>query len=186
MQNKDYVVLNFGATGQTPTKTSFKKPLIVSAAIILIMIIAAAIFVAVAPNHNTLSTAVPKETYDETATFTKAQKLFMQLCGKQMTVKFIREDYFKDDKDIAIETNVDETAGVISFKDSKERIEFDIIHEEEDSPDTAVNFTYVEEFKGSRTFIIKSGENTYQHFNGRVTNEFDRIEDAIKDHQLFQ
>ena len=77
--------------------------------------------------------------------------------------------------------------GIISDKDNeKEYITFEVTREEEDAPDTAYNFVYHETIDDREYMIKKSGENTYQHFNSIITNEFEKKSDAIEDHLIYK
>ena len=75
---------------------------------------------------------------------------------------------------------------VVGYSKTTEYIRFDIVHEEEDSPDMAINFVYHEEREGTDYTIRQSGEKTYQHFNGVITSEFESKDEAILDHLLYQ
>ena len=79
----------------------------------------------------------------------------------------------------------DSEGGTITLLKAKnEYISFDVFRDYDDSPDSAVNFVYHDKV-GDEVFTIhKSGENTYQHYNGALTNEFDNKDDAIRDHLL--
>lgn len=181
MKEKAFINLN-NNTGYSPR---IKKPLIITLAIIVVMVIAAIFIVAFTPKTDSTSNTTNNEpTIDKTADFTSMQKLFAKLCGKEAIVDFMEEQYFKDLGKFEITTLANRTGRIDG--DSDEYITYDIVNEEDDSPDTAVNFAYHQTIDNQDTFIIKSGEKAYQHFNGAITNEFDNLEDAILDHQLFQ
>lgn len=162
-----------------------KKPIIITLAIIVVMAVVAIVAVLLATRTGSTSDVTNGgSTQDKTADFTSMQKLFAKLCGKEIIVDFLEEQYFKDLGEFEIE-NIANRTGHINGK-TDEYITYDIVNEENDSPDTAINFAYHQTIDDKDTFIIKSGENTYQHYNGAITNEFDNIEDAIMDHQLLQ
>ena len=183
MQTRNDTVINYNAG---PQKSSLKKPIIITCAIIVLMLIIGATIIMIKPSSSPATDQ--GESVDVTANFTKLQKLYLQLCGKEVVIDFLAEDYFKDDKELQIKTNITATSrtGRILLSDSKEYIEFNIINEEDDSPDTAVDFVYHEIINDRDTFVMQSSDDTYQHFNGGVTNEFDKLEDAMRDHELFR
>lgn len=181
MPEKPFINLN----NETGYGSRLKKPIIITLVVIVVMVVAAILVVVLTPKTNPSDKKDNTPAYDKTASFTKMQKLFTQLCGKEIVVEFIAEQYFKKNGDYDVSTFANHT-GQISLKGTDEYIVFDVINEEEDSPDMAVNFAYHQTINEKDTFVIQSGENTYQHYNGAITNEFDNIEDAILDHQLFQ
>ncbi len=186
MQNKDYVDLDVGAP---QPKTNLKTPIIVGVVALFAVIIIVALVLAISSNSaNNTGGNNSNETIDIDVTddFTDAQKMYMTLNGKEITVEYIAKDYLKEFKNNYYINTKEDRTGTITFAGANEYIKFDIINEEDDSPDTAINFAYHETINGEDTFIIQSSENTFQHYNGQVTNEFDKIEDAIMDHRLFQ
>lgn len=72
-----------------------------------------------------------------------------------------------------------------------EYIKFKIRKDEDDeedySPYLAYDFTYVHQLSdGSNAYIMQSGENTFQHYNGQLTtSEFFHKIEAISDHLSF-
>lgn len=171
------------SSNMTGYKSRFKKPAIITLAIIIVMVLVA-ICVVLASPKNTPETG-DDISYDKTADFTKIQKLFTKLCGNRVVLEFMEKDYFQKEDQFEIETFANRT-GRITVPDTNEYISYDIVNEEEDSPDTAINFAYHEPFDDLDTYVIKSGELTYQHFDGHVTTDYDNIEDAIMAHQLLQ
>ena len=98
------------------------------------------------------------------------------------------ESSIDDLKDTVEETNKDAKveiigkSGNIKLLGSKEYIHFDIESGEEGESDAAYDFIYVYEDGEESMYIKKSGEDTYQHYNGAVTSDFSSKEEAISNH----
>ena len=112
-------------------------------------------------------------------------KVYYELDDEAIAVDDLQEQVEK------MKLNVKLTAGsekgIIVDKDNiGEYITFEVMREEEDSPDTAYNFIYHEIIDSREYLIKKSGENTYQHFNSVITNEFEKKSDAIEDHLIYK
>ena len=179
MQGKGDIVLNFDAAPQK--SSSIKKPIIITVIIVVVMLIIGATVIMLAPKAD--QSKKGDETAQE-ANYTDMQKLFLELIGKEVVIEFMAEDYFKNDQFATVD-NEDGTGKVI-LPGTSEYIQYNIVNEEEDSPDTAIDFVYHETVNDRDTFIMQSGENTYQYFNGSVTEEYDNLKDAINYHLLFR
>ena len=116
--------------------------------------------------------------------YTTMQKIFTKVCGREIVISTLRDEL----KDISNEIDIEDynSYGRIVLAGTKEYIQYLSVNEESDSPDTAVDFVYHEPIQNTDTFILQSGEKTFQHFNGSLTNEFETLDEAVMDHQLFQ
>ena len=160
-----------------------KKAIIITAIIIFVLAVSSIAIVAL--NSSIKNKEQNQQSSKKIAiTLTDIQDLYTKLDDKEVVIEFMKEQYFKDNDNFRVSAYDDE--GNITLENTQEYITFDIIHEEVDSPDTAVNFVYHEQIGNYDTFIMKSGENSYLHYNGGVTNEFETIYDAIADHQYFR
>ena len=178
---QDYI--NLAGANQKP-KNGLIKPIIITAAIIVVMIIAAIIIVSVVPKTASDGTSSQGDTTNHSQYYTTMQKIFAKVSGREIVISMLKDDI----KDISTEIELEDynTHGRIVLNGTKEYIEYQSVNEESDSPDTAVDFVYHEPIKNTDTFILQSGEKNFQHFNGQVTNEFETLDEAICDHQLFQ
>lgn len=172
-----------GTTGQKP-KNSFIKPIIISAIIIASMIIAAIVAVNIVPKMLIDDAQNQGDTINHADYYTTMQKIFTKVCGREIVISTLRDEL----KDISNEIDIEDynSYGRIVLAETKEYIQFSSVNEESDSPDTAVDFVYHEPIQNVDMFILQSGEKAFQHFNGSLTNEFETLDEAIMDHQLFQ
>lgn len=174
-------------TGAGAPKSSLKKPIIITVAIIVVMIIAAVIILAV----------VPKQTGDQGKAeqgqseaeirkkdYTTTMKLFADIIGKEIVVDDLQEQAKKVDENFLISDN-EKPTGRLYLPEANDYIEFTIFNEEDDSPDTAIDFIYNYPANEEIGYVMQSGEKTYQNFNGAITNEFDNVDDALADSLLF-
>ena len=111
MSEKPFINLN----NETGYGSRLKKPIIITLAVIVVMVIAAILVVVLTPKTNPSDKKDNTPAYDKTASFTKMQKLFTQLCGKEIVVEFIAEQYFKKNGDYDVSTFANHT-GQISLK----------------------------------------------------------------------
>jgi len=165
------------------------KPIAISVIFIAILAITGIVILALNPKGQT-STAEQSEEDKHAALVkyigtTEMQELYKKLLGKEVVISFIPSDYLDNNDKYVIETTVDKT-GTITNSDTTEYISFSITNDEIDTPDTAVDFVLHEKIEGVDTYVMQTGENTYQFFNGSVTTEYDKLEDAILDHQLLR
>ena len=113
-------------------------------------------------------------------------KVYSKLADEQTPVDDLQEEVKKLNEKATVELFDDNHGEVYVNGATEEYLTFDIIREEEDSPDMADNFVYHDEINGINYTIRLSGENTYQHFNGQLTSEFNSKKDAIMDHLLYR
>ena len=157
---------------QGNTKNTFGKAILIGIiAIAIIGIIGAVVVVVSAKKHEGQGQGDTSQTNEFESDYSNAMKLFKVLCGRDILVDNLKEEARKINLEIEILDGIDGQKNIY-VKDSDDYISFTNLKEEPDSPDTAVDFK----------FIIKSGENTYQHFDGRLTTEFETVEDALNYH----
>ena len=113
-------------------------------------------------------------------------KVYSKLADEQTPVDDLQEEVKKLNEKATVELFDDDHGEVYVNGATEEYLTFDIIREEEDSPDMADNFVYHDEINGINYTIRLSGENTYQHFNGQLTSEFNSKKDAIMDHLVYR
>lgn len=176
---------------QNEPKKSIKKPIIITAIIIAVMLIAAGVAVMLIPRHEDAQD--PGEDDEQTMTvemykkkFTEEMKMYEDLCGKELDWDSL-ESKVKKINSSATLTKIDDYVGQINIGSSKknEYIRFDIVREEVDSPDTAINFVYYYYLDDEHvSFVMKTGESKYQSYNGAVTNEFESLDEALADNML--
>ena len=170
------------------TKANFVKPIVISVVIIILLCIAGLVILALNPRQERTSEQIEEDERAALAAYigtTEMQELYKKLLGKEVVIAFMQSDYFKDDDKFHIGATTNES-GAITREGSSEYITFHITNDEIDTPDTAVDFVLHDEVDGQDTYIMQSGENTYQFFNGSVTTEYDKLEYAFLDHQLLR
>ena len=167
---------------QSNNKINILMPIIISIAIILVIIIACVIIVNVHTKsiENEIQEAIKSGALEKD--YTALMKLSKELIGESVLLEEI--DSKISGKEDQLELYVGEESGYIADKTSNEKITFAIIKEEDDAPERLQDFIYHETIQGNDTFLMKSSENTFQHFNGYITNEFDNIDEAIRDHLI--
>lgn len=176
---------------QNEPKKSIKKPIIITAIIIAVMLIAAGVAVMLIPRHEDAQN--PGEDDEQTMTvemykkkFTEEMKMYKDLCGQELDWDSL-ESKVKKINSSATLTKIDDYVGQINIGSNKknEYIRFDIVREEVDSPDTAINFVYYYYLDDEHvSFVMKTGESKYQSYNGAVTNEFESLDEALADNML--
>ena len=167
---------------QSNNKINFLIPIIISVAIILVIVIACVIIVNVHTKsiENEIQEAIKSGALEKD--YTTLMKLSKELIGEDILLEDI--DNKISGKEDQLELYVGEESGYIADKTTNEKITFTIIKEEDDAPERLQDFIYHETIQGNDTFLMKSSENTFQHFNGYITNEFDNIDEAIRDHLI--
>lgn len=167
---------------QGKTKNTFGKAILIGIiAIAIIGIIGAVVVVVSAKKHEGQGQGDTSQTNEFESDYSNAMKLFKVLCGRDILVDNLKEEARKINLEIEILDGIDGQKNIY-VKDSDDYISFTNLKEEPDSPDTAVDFKYIDIVNEEESFIIKSGENTYQHFDGRLTTEFETVEDALNYH----
>lgn len=169
---------------QNRSKSTTKKAIIITAVIIVIMAIAAVLLVVLLPkteggqNPDGQGQAnVFESDYSDT------MKLYKALNGREILVEDLEAEAKKQNQSISVFVD-DMQKGTIGTDAENEYITFTQVQEEEDSPETAIDFVYHETIGEEDSFVLQSGEDTYQHFNGAITNEFKTIDEALNDHLL--
>ena len=164
--------------------SSTKKAIIITTIIIAAMAIATILTVLLITNKT--STEGQGQTQQDNVfekSYSEAMKLYKELNDKEIPVDELENEAKKLNINITVRQSKD--TGTILLKDTNETINFQII-KEDDSSNTAIDFVYHENISGKDTFVLQSGEKTFQHFNGTATNEFKSIEEALNDHLLIR
>ena len=170
-------------------RTNFVKPIAISVAIIVMLAVAGLVVLALNPNA---TANIEENEEDERAALaayigtTEMQDLFKNLLGKEVVISFLPSDYFKDNDKFYISADTERKTGTIRYESSTEYITFHITNDEVDTPDTAVDFVLHEEIDGIDTYVMQTGLDTYQFFNGSVKTEYNKLEYALLDHQLLR
>lgn len=82
--------------------------------------------------------------------------------------------------DYSATINIEGESGTINLPNNdSEYIYFDIEKGDEGESDIAYDIMYVYENDDLSMYIMQTGDNVYQHFNGEVTSEFATKEEAI-------
>ena len=117
--------------------------------------------------------------------YSETLKIYSKLDDEQIPVDTLQIEVKKLNEKAVL--NANRHQGRIYIEDTpNEYISFDVVVEEEDSPEMAINYVYHDIIGQDEYTIHLSGENTYQHFNGRLTSEFGSKKDAIMDHLLYR
>ncbi len=166
----------------TNHKINLIAPIIVSAVAIAVIIVICIILVNINSNNieDEIREAINSGVLEKD--YSPLMKLSKELIGQKVFLDDA-EEKFSNEEDL-YDFYVTENNGYIADKSSSERITFDIIIEEADAPPTLIDFVYHETIGDNDSFVMKSSENTFQHFNGYVTNEFNNIDEALRDHLI--
>lgn len=175
---------------QYEPKNNIKKPLIITGVIVIVILIITGIgLVFMLRNEN-----VAKKSDDEqektakmySELFTDEMLMYKELCGQELDWDSLVSKVKKINSNSIVRKIMDDVGQInIGTNKKDEYIRFDIVREEEDSPDTAINFVYYYRIDEENiSFVMKNGEKTYQNFNGAVTNEFTILDEALADNLL--
>ncbi len=176
---------------QNETQKSIKKPIIITAIIVVVMLIVAGVAAMLLPRRDSADTSSGNDEQAKTiemykGKYTEVMKIYGELCGKELDWDSLEEKVKSINFNASL-TKVDDFVGQINVGIIKknEYIRFDIVKEEEDSPDMAINFVYYYYVDDEHvSFVMKSGESKYQNYNGAITNEFDTLDEALIDNML--
>ncbi len=165
------------------------KILIIGAAIVGVLVIIVGILVT--PTIWKNSALMTKEdiatesnnAYDKD--YTAMQNIYLELDDDhEIAVDDLQDKLAKLNKDAKLDVQPDE--GIITLEETEEYIAFTVFKEEDDSPDEAKDFVYHDLIDETDLTIYKSGEETYQHFNGSVSSEFKTKKEALNYHLMFR
>lgn len=118
--------------------------------------------------------------YDDSGDYTPILKIYARL-DEDMMMEELSELTEEIDYDATI--NIEGESGTINLPNNdSEYIYFDIEKGDEGESDIAYDIMYIYENDDLSMYIMQTGDNTYQHFNGEVTSEFATKEEAISNH----
>ena len=168
---------------QSQSKSTTKKAIIITVAIIAVMAIVAICLILFVPKAEGGQGGDQEQANAFESDYSNTMKFYKDINGQEILVEDIEGKAKKYDENVSVFVD-DSNKGTIKLNAENEYISFTQIQEEDDSPETAIDFVYHETVNEEDSFVMQSGENTFQHFNGAITNEFDNIDEALNDHLL--